>query len=143
MAFENCSEYKLNSALRKIDNISSSRIDSLIGDINYNNWQSDTRANIVTALKEIQKEYKLIENKITKYKQVADYIDEYKSAQKKYEYYSDRSGDHQSYYNNLGDNNFLNLKDFYQDRIESYTTNANSNKQKMTQIMNKINSLMN
>lgn len=142
MAFENCSEYKLNSALRKIDNISSNKIDSLINSINNNDWQSETRTNIVAALKEIQKEYKQIETKIVKYKQVADYIDEYKSVQKKYNYYNDKVSDYKRYYNNLGDNNILNLKDYYQNRIEDCTSDAASNKAKMTQLMNKINNLM-
>ena len=142
MAFENVSEYKLNSALRKIDNISSSRIDDLIGDMDYDDWQSNTRVNIIEALKEIQKEYKQIESKISKYKQVADYIDEYKSVQDKYEYYNDALSRYKRYYNNSDEDSIFNLRDYYQGRIESSTASVNSNRAKMNDLMNKINNLM-
>lgn len=142
MAFENCSEYKLNSALRKIDNISSNKIDDLINDIGYNDWQSSTKWNVVEALKEIKKEYDQIRTKVSKYKQVADYIDDYKKAQEKYEYYSDALNRYKRYYNNSDEDSIFNLKDYYQGRIESSTANVNNNKAKMTELMNKINNLM-
>lgn len=139
MAFQNCNVNKLNNSLNKLDNISYEKIDTLINEMNSNDWQSNSRTRIIDALNKIKNEYKSIQNKVKNYKQASVYIEEYKELESDYNSDRKKVDKYKDKLNDCDENDIA----YYNNKINQYNSNVSNKKQKMNDLMQKISDLVN
>ena len=141
MAFQNCNANKLNSTLSRLDNISYEKIDTLINEMDYNDWQSNSRTRIIDALNMIKDEYKIIQNKIKNYKQAGAYIEEYQELEDDYNNYRKKVDKYKDKLSNCDKDDLM--YNFYDNKLDSYNSKVSNNKSRMSELMRKINNLVN
>lgn len=139
MAFQNCNVNKLNNSLNKLDNISYEKIDTLINEMNSNDWQSNSRTRIIDALNKIKNEYKTIQNKVKNYKQASVYIEEYQELESDYNSDRKKADKYKDKLNDCNENDIA----YYNNKINQYNSSVSSKKQKMNDLMQKISNLVN
>lgn len=141
MAYENVNSNKLQSALNKIDNINSNKINNLISKLQTDQWESQSRKRIITALNVIANETKIIQSKIKKYKTAANYIEEYKKLDRDLDGFNNKLSNFKESLGKCDDDSLS--KDYYQNKVYNYQSKIFNNKSRMTELKNKINNLIN
>ena len=141
MAYQNCNVNKLQSALNTVDNISYEKIEDLIGSMNSNDWESKSNARIKNALREIVNEYKTIQKKINNYKEASNYIEEYQEVEDDYNNYRKKVDKYKDKLSNCDKDDLM--YNFYDNKLDSYNSKVSNNKSRMSELMRKINNLVN
>lgn len=135
MAFQNCNVNKLQNSINKVDNIDYSKLETLMNDLDGNNWYSNSRTRIITAIKEIINEYKNIQKKLGDYKEASYLIEEYQNLEDDYNNYRKKANNYKNRLADCDENDIM--RDYYDNKVSSYNSKVSNNKEKMNELKKK------